>query len=68
MCIFKFLAYNTLQGANMWELSINLADKNVKIAKKIYIILKDFCKNYGGIVTTYERFMDDLKEIEKEKL
>lgn len=39
----------------MWELSINIGEKNVKTAKKIYTTLKEFCKNYGGIVTTYER-------------
>jgi hypothetical protein len=39
----------------MWELSINLSDNNAKIAKRIYIELKEFCKCYGGIVTTHER-------------
>ena len=39
----------------MWELSINLSDKNIKASKKIYLALKDFCKDFGGLVTTYER-------------
>ena len=39
----------------MWELSINLSDKNVQASKKMYLQLKDFCREYGGIVTTYER-------------
>ena len=37
----------------MWEFSINLSDKNIEISKKIYLSLKGFCKEYGGIVTTY---------------
>ncbi len=39
----------------MWEFSINLSDKNIAISKKIYLALKDFCKEYNGIVTTFER-------------
>lgn len=39
----------------MWELSINISDKNIQASKKIYLALKDFCKSYSGIVTTYER-------------
>lgn len=39
----------------MWELSINLSDKNNKIAKKAYQALKQFCTENNGIVTTYER-------------
>lgn len=39
----------------MWEFCINMSDKNIESSKKIYLALKDFCKEYGGIVTTYER-------------
>lgn len=39
----------------MWEFSINLSDKNIQASKKIYLALKDFCKEFGGLVTTYER-------------
>ena len=39
----------------MWELGINLNDSNIHISKKIYIALKHFCAEYGGIVTTFER-------------
>lgn len=39
----------------MWEFSINLSDKNIDASRKIYLALKDFCKEYGGLVTTYER-------------
>ncbi|MBE7082919.1 MAG: hypothetical protein E7378_04550 [Clostridiales bacterium] len=39
----------------MWEFCINLTDENIALSKKIYISLKQFCKQYGGIVTTYER-------------
>ena len=39
----------------MWEFCINLSDKNVLASKKAYLLLKDFCKEYNGIVTTYER-------------
>lgn len=38
----------------MWEFCINISDKNILISKKIYLALKDFCKEYNGIVTTYE--------------
>lgn len=39
----------------MWEFCINMSDKNISASKKIYLALKDFCKEYNGIVTTYER-------------
>ena len=39
----------------MWELGINVSDKNLHISKKIYLALKSFCAEYGGIVTTFER-------------
>ncbi|MBO7528029.1 MAG: hypothetical protein J6T74_09125 [Clostridia bacterium] len=39
----------------MWEFCISLSDKNLAISKKIYMALKEYCKNYNGIVTTYER-------------
>lgn len=39
----------------MWEFCVNLSDKNLLASKKIYLALKDFCKEYNGIVTTYER-------------
>jgi len=39
----------------MWEFCINVSDKNISSSKKIYLALKDFCKNYNGLVTTYER-------------
>ncbi len=39
----------------MWEFCINLSDKNISASKKIYLALKDFCKDFNGIVTTYER-------------
>lgn len=39
----------------MWEFCVNLSDKNMLASKKIYLALKDFCKEYNGIVTTYER-------------
>ena len=39
----------------MWELGINVSDKNIHISKKIYLALKGFCAEYGGMVTTYER-------------
>lgn len=39
----------------MWEFCINMSDKNITASKKIYLALKDFCKEYNGIVTTYER-------------
>ena len=39
----------------MWEFCVNLSDKNICASKKIYLALKDFCKEYNGIVTTYER-------------
>lgn len=39
----------------MWEFCINLSDKNINASKKVYLALKDFCKEYNGIVTTYER-------------
>lgn len=39
----------------MWEFCVNLSDKNIHASKKIYLALKDFCKEYNGIVTTYER-------------
>lgn len=39
----------------MWEFGINVSDKNIHISKKIYFALKNFCAEYGGLVTTYER-------------
>ena len=39
----------------MWEFCINLSDKNFDITKNFYNVLKLFCKDYNGIVTTYER-------------
>lgn len=39
----------------MWEFCINITDKDVLISKKIYTELKEFCKNYNGVVTTFER-------------
>jgi len=39
----------------MWEFCVNLSDKNINIAKKFYTKLKDICKDFNGIVTTYER-------------
>ena len=39
----------------MWEFCINLPDKNIESSKRIYLALKEFCKNYNGVVTTYER-------------
>lgn len=39
----------------MWEFCINMSDKNIELSKKIYLALKSFCKEYGGIVTTFER-------------
>lgn len=39
----------------MWEFSINLSDNNINLSKKIYALLKNFCKDYGAIITTYER-------------
>lgn len=39
----------------MWELSINLSDSKMETSKKIYLKLKEFCLNLGGLVTTYER-------------
>ncbi|MBQ7884471.1 MAG: hypothetical protein IJ318_00035 [Clostridia bacterium] len=39
----------------MWEFCVNLSDKNILASKKIYLALKDFCKVYNGLVTTYER-------------
>lgn len=39
----------------MWEFCINLSDKNIALSKKIYLALKDFCKEFNGIATTYER-------------
>lgn len=39
----------------MWEFGINISDKNILISKKIYLNLKTFANEYGGLVTTYER-------------
>ena len=39
----------------MWEFCINLSDKNISASKKIYLALKGFCRDFNGIVTTYER-------------
>lgn len=39
----------------MWEFCINISDKNILISKRIFLALKSFCNEYGGIVTTYER-------------
>ena len=39
----------------MWEFCINISDKNITSSKRIYLALKEFCKNYNGLVTTYER-------------
>lgn len=39
----------------MWEFCINLSDKNISASKKVYLALKDFCKEYSAVVTTYER-------------
>ena len=39
----------------MWELCINLSDKQLGISKKIYGVLKPFCREYNGIITTYEK-------------
>lgn len=39
----------------MWEFCINLSDKNISASRKVYLALKEFCKEYNGIVTTYER-------------
>ena len=39
----------------MWEFCINMSDMNISASRKIYLALKDFCKEYNGIVTTYER-------------
>ncbi len=39
----------------MWEQCITLPDKYINFSKKIYLALKSFCVEYGGIVTTYER-------------
>ncbi len=39
----------------MWEFCINLSDKNILVSKKIYLSIKEFCKEYNGFVTTYER-------------
>lgn len=39
----------------MWEFAINISEDNILISKKIYLALKKFCSEYGGLVTTYER-------------
>ena len=39
----------------MWEFCINISDKNIPSSKRIYTALKNFCLEYNGIVTTYER-------------
>ena len=39
----------------MWEFCINISNKNINTSKKLYHSLKDFCTNWGGVVTTYER-------------
>ena len=39
----------------MWEFCINLSNENIAASKKVYLALKEFCKEYNGIVTTYER-------------
>lgn len=39
----------------MWEFGINTSNSNVAISKKIFLNLKKFCNDFGGLVTTYER-------------
>lgn len=39
----------------MWEFAINASEESINISKKIYLALKKFCSEYGGLVTTYER-------------
>jgi len=39
----------------MWEFCINLSNENIAASKKVHLALKEFCKEYNGIVTTYER-------------
>ena len=39
----------------MWEFCINLSDKNILASKRIFLDLKKFCKDFNGIITTYER-------------